>query len=130
MLIHLLVQSLALAKAVDSLIAALPLNGGKYHLIQEMAWEIFERVGLLINIGRETIAEVTAVAACKQADRIYAARLDNFAFEPEVDDRVLGSDRAVLNVSLVSANSGQRMVTLIPMCINSLSAAWHVVTVI
>jgi lactate dehydrogenase-like 2-hydroxyacid dehydrogenase len=86
----------SLAKWCDFLIIAAP--GGKetYHIVSTEVLNALGPEGVVVNIARGTLVDTDAVADALRDQRIWAAALDVYEFEPTPPARLLEFDNAIL----------------------------------
>lgn len=98
---------LALAKACDTLIVAVPGGNDTENVIDSTVLEALGKNGVLINIGRGTSVDEPALIEALDKGVIAAAGLDVFSKEPHVSEGLL----ALPNVSLLPHVASASMAT-------------------
>ncbi|MEW5425153.1 2-hydroxyacid dehydrogenase [Amorphus sp. 3PC139-8] len=94
----------ALAEASDILMIATPGGAETRHLVDADVLKALGSRGYLVNIGRGSTVDETALAAALEAGTIAGAGLDVFAEEPQVPEALLGRDDVVLLPHVASAS--------------------------
>jgi lactate dehydrogenase-like 2-hydroxyacid dehydrogenase len=97
-----------LARAVDTLIVVVPGNAATRNLIDAAVLAALGPRGVLINIGRGTTVDETALIAALKNRTILAAGLDVFADEPNVPEALMALDNVVLLPHVGSASLSTR----------------------
>jgi len=87
---------LALAKAVDTLIAILPGRPATHHIVNAEVLAALGRDGVFVNVARGSVVDEAALIAALRDGTILAAGLDVYAAEPQVPDELLALPNAVL----------------------------------
>ncbi len=87
---------LAMAADVDVLLCILPGGPETRHLIGYEVLDALGPQGILINIGRGSVVDESALIGALRHGRILAAGLDVFANEPHVPQELLEMDNVVL----------------------------------
>jgi lactate dehydrogenase-like 2-hydroxyacid dehydrogenase len=85
-----------MAAAVDALILVLPGTAETRNAVDERVLSALGPKGILINIGRGSVVDETALIAALRDKRILAAGLDVFANEPHVPAELMALDNVVL----------------------------------
>lgn len=98
----------ALAGAVDVLVAACPGGAATRGLISRSVLEALGPRGFFVNIARGSVVDEAALVELLQAGRLAGAGLDVFADEPNVPAPLLGLDRVVLQPHVASATHETR----------------------
>ncbi len=93
---------LALAHLVDVMVVAAPGGTETHHLVDAPVLDALGPKGILVNIGRGTIVDETAMIDALAQGRLGGAGLDVFESEPDVPERL----RALPNVVLQPHNGG------------------------
>jgi lactate dehydrogenase-like 2-hydroxyacid dehydrogenase len=93
-----------MAAAVDTLIAVLPGTPETRNVIDARILTALGPTGVLINMGRGSVVDETALAAALRDKRILAAGLDVFTNEPNVPAELLALDNVVLLPHVGSAS--------------------------
>jgi glyoxylate reductase len=78
------------------------------HLFDATAFDRMKTTAVLVNSSRGPVVDESALADALERGEIFAAGLDVFEHEPEVDPRLLASDRAVVIPHLGSATVDTR----------------------
>lgn len=86
----------SLAKWCDFLMVAAP--GGKetHHIVNTQVLDALGPEGVVVNIARGTLVDTDAVADALRDQRIWAAALDVYEFEPTPPARLLEFENAIL----------------------------------
>ncbi|MDR3511541.1 MAG: 2-hydroxyacid dehydrogenase [Caulobacteraceae bacterium] len=87
---------LALAGAVDTLIAILPGGAQTHHLIDRAVLRALGPDGVFVNVGRGSSVDEAALIEALAAREIAAAGLDVFEREPQVPQPLLAFDNVVV----------------------------------
>jgi lactate dehydrogenase-like 2-hydroxyacid dehydrogenase len=85
-----------LAKASDFLVATVAGGAGTMKLIGAEVFEALGPRGFFINVARGSVVDETALIAALQNNKIAGAGLDVFLNEPNIDERFLRMENAVL----------------------------------
>ncbi|MBC7364114.1 MAG: D-glycerate dehydrogenase [Candidatus Aminicenantes bacterium] len=80
-----------------------PLNHQTYHLISAEKFRLMKNTAVLINVARGPIVEEKALVEALENGRIWAAGLDVYEHEPEIDLRLLKLKNVVLLPHIGSA---------------------------
>ena len=99
---------IAMARDVDTLICILPGGAATKHLIDASVLAALGPQGVLINIGRGSTVDESALINALQQRAIHAAGLDVFEKEPDVPARLIDLDNAVLLPHVGSATQVTR----------------------
>jgi len=97
-------DALSLASAVDTLIIAAPGGAGTMHLVDANVLKALGPTGVVINVGRGSVIDETALANALARGTIAGAGLDVFELEPHVPEALIQSDKAVLLPHVGSAS--------------------------
>jgi len=106
---------------VDALLAAsdivsLHVPGGPatHHLIDARRLALMKPSAVLVNTARGTVVDEAALATALHAGRIFAAGIDVYEREPEIQPRLLSAPRTVLmpHIGSASQDTRQRMAVL------------------
>lgn len=87
---------LEMAAAADVLLVIIPGGAATRHLINAEVLNALGPQGILINVGRGSVVDETALVAALRARRILAAGLDVYANEPRVPQELIEMDNVVL----------------------------------
>ncbi|WP_407922257.1 2-hydroxyacid dehydrogenase [Aureimonas psammosilenae] len=98
----------SLASAVDTLIVAAPGGESTIGAVNAEVLKALGPDGVLINIGRGTVVDETALIAALKDGTIAAAGLDVFEREPHVPQELIDLPNAVLLPHVASASRGTR----------------------
>jgi hypothetical protein len=98
----------ALAGAVDVLVAACPGGAATRGLISRAVLEALGPRGIFVNIARGSVVDESALVELLQAGRLAGAGLDVFVDEPNVPAPLLALDRVVLQPHVASATHETR----------------------
>ncbi len=88
---------LALARAVDLLVVALPGGAGTHHLVGRPIMDALGPEGVLVNVGRGSIVDAKALIQALAEGRLGAAGLDVFENEPHVPPSLAALPNIVLS---------------------------------
>ena len=101
--------------ALDELLASsdivslhVPGGDATRHLIDERRLALMKPTAVLVNTARGTVVDEAALAEALHAGRLFAAGIDVFEREPEVDARLLSAPRTVLLPHIGSASTDTR----------------------
>lgn len=86
----------ALARWCDFLVVAVPGGAATLHLIDTSILQALGRDGYLVNVGRGSVVDTTALAAALRDGVIAGAALDVYESEPARPEALLGFDNLVL----------------------------------
>jgi glyoxylate reductase len=92
-----------LIRESDFISLHLPLTSATHHLIGEREFGMMKRTAVLVNAARGPIVDEKALADALRSGRIFAAGLDVYEREPEVERALLELDNVVLSPHLGSA---------------------------
>jgi lactate dehydrogenase-like 2-hydroxyacid dehydrogenase len=95
---------IAMARAVDTLIAIVPGGPATRHMIDAQVLEALGPDGILINVARGSVVDEPALIAALKERKILAAGLDVFADEPNVPEEFLAMENLVLLPHVGSAS--------------------------
>jgi lactate dehydrogenase-like 2-hydroxyacid dehydrogenase len=95
---------LAMARAVDTLIAAMPGGPGTQHLIDAAVLEALGPQGIFINMARGSVVDEAALIAALKARKILRAGLDVYLNEPNINPTYLTLDNVTLFPHVGSAS--------------------------
>jgi glyoxylate reductase len=73
------------------------------HLISREKLKLMKKEAVLINVARGPVVDETALAEALEKEQIWGAGLDVYEREPEIEERLLSSDRVVLLPHIGSA---------------------------
>ena len=93
-----------MAKDVDILMSVAPGGASTKHIINADVLQALGPQGVLINIGRGSVVDESALAKALQNKTIFAAGLDVFENEPHVPADLIACDNAVLLPHVGSAS--------------------------
>ncbi|WP_106751545.1 2-hydroxyacid dehydrogenase [Pannonibacter carbonis] len=99
---------ISLAEAVDTLMLVAPGGEETRHMVGERVLEALGPQGVVINIGRGSVVNETALAEALRKGTILAAGLDVFENEPHVPQALLDLPNAVLLPHVGSASEATR----------------------
>lgn len=97
-----------LAAAVDTLILVAPGGAKTANAVNAQVLKALGPDGVLINVGRGTLVDETALAEALENGTIAAAGLDVFADEPHVSQALLDAPNTVLLPHIASASHKTR----------------------
>lgn len=97
-----------LAKTVDILMVVTPGGAATRHLIDADVLAALGPNGILINVGRGSVVDETALISALDAGKILSAGLDVFADEPRVPAALIAHDRVTLLPHVASASQFTR----------------------
>ena len=94
----------------ESDIVSLHTPGGAetHHLIDARRLALMKTTAVLVNTARGTVVDEGALADALHGGRLFAAGLDVFEHEPDVDPRLLDAPRTVLLPHIGSASQATR----------------------
>ncbi|MCL6283266.1 2-hydroxyacid dehydrogenase [Ruegeria sp. 2012CJ41-6] len=92
-----------LAKSVDALICVVPGGTATRHMVNAEVIAALGPEGVLINVGRGSVVDETALAAALQEDRLGWAGLDVFEDEPRIPRALRTHPRTILTPHIGSA---------------------------
>jgi lactate dehydrogenase-like 2-hydroxyacid dehydrogenase len=113
---------LELARAVDTLICVAPGGPSTEKAVDQAVLEALGPQGVVINVGRGSVIDETALARSLADGVILAAGLDVFADEPHVPQALLNAPNATLLPHIASATAHTRR-AVADLCVNNL-VAW------
>jgi lactate dehydrogenase-like 2-hydroxyacid dehydrogenase len=99
---------LEMARDVDTLLVVVPGNAATRHLVNSEVLEALGPEGVLVNIGRGTVVDETALIGALKTRTIRAAGLDVYEDEPNVPQELIDLDNAVLLPHVGSASKPTR----------------------
>ena len=94
----------SLLRESDLVSLHVPLTPQTRHLIGARQLEMMKPTAVLVNTSRGAVVDEAALAAALKERRIFAAGLDVYEHEPEVDSDLLGLDNVVLAPHIASAS--------------------------
>ncbi len=97
-----------LAAACDTLMVVAPGGAATRHAVNAQVLEALGPDGIVINIGRGTVIDETALIAALERGTIYGAGLDVFENEPHVPEALLKLPRVTLLPHIGSASQATR----------------------
>jgi glyoxylate reductase len=91
-------------------IVSLHVPGGEptHHLIDARRLALMKPTAVLVNTARGTVVDERALAEALHRGRLFAAGIDVYEREPEVDPRLLSAPRTVLLPHIGSASQATR----------------------
>lgn len=91
-------------------VVSLHVPGGEptHHLIDARRLALMKPTAVLVNTARGPVVDEAALADALHAGRLFAAGLDVFEHEPEIDPRLLAAPRTVLLPHIGSASQATR----------------------
>src|SRR5205085_8318784 len=98
----------ALLAEADVVSLHVPLTDGTRHLIGARELALMKPTAVLVNTSRGPIVDEEALAVALEEGRIFAAGLDVFEHEPEINPRLLAAPRALLTPHIGSASTATR----------------------
>jgi len=97
-----------LAEACDTLMVVVPGSAETKHAVNAEILEALGPEGVLINIGRGSVVDETALIAALESGTIYGAGLDVFEHEPKVPEKLMQLPRVTLLPHVGSASQATR----------------------
>ncbi|MBN9669653.1 2-hydroxyacid dehydrogenase [Roseibium aggregatum] len=97
-----------LAAACDTLMVVAPGGAETKHAVNREVLDALGPQGFLINIGRGSVVDETALIAALEAGAIMGAGLDVFEYEPEVPEKLLQLPRVTVLPHVGSASQATR----------------------
>lgn len=98
----------AMAQACDTLICIAPGDASTHHLINRDVMDAIGPDGYLINVGRGSTVDETALIAALMAGSLGGAGLDVFESEPHIPDALRAMPNVVLTPHIGSATQETR----------------------
>ncbi len=98
----------ALFEQADVVSLHCPLTPATHHLVNAARLARMKPTAILVNTARGPIVDAGALADALEAGRLFAAALDVFEGEPEIDARLLRAPRLVLAPHIGSATTEAR----------------------
>jgi glyoxylate reductase len=98
----------ALLRRSDVVSLHLPLDDQTRRLVDSRRLALMKPTAVLVNTSRGPIVDEEALAVALEEGRIFAAGLDVFEHEPEVNPRLLAAPRTVLTPHIGSASTATR----------------------
>ncbi len=91
-----------------------PGGAGTHHLIDARRLALMKPTAVLVNTARGTVVDEAALAAALSAGTLFAAGLDVYEREPEINPDLLAAPRAVLlpHIGSASVATRNRMATM------------------
>jgi glyoxylate reductase len=80
-----------------------------HHLIDARRLRLMKRDAVLVNTARGTVVDESALAEALENGRLFAAGLDVYEREPDIDARLLRAPRTVLLPHIGSASRATRL---------------------
>jgi glyoxylate reductase len=102
------VDKAELLRDSDFVSVHLPLSADTQHYLDRAALFAMKRGAVVVNTGRGSVIDEGALAEAVASGHLFAAGLDVFEREPEVEPRVLELDRFVLTPHIGSATDETR----------------------
>lgn len=87
---------ISLASWSDFLVICAPGGRETYHVVSTEVLDALGPDGVVVNIARGTLVDTKAVARALEEERIWAAALDVYEYEPTPPAELLGFDNAIL----------------------------------
>jgi lactate dehydrogenase-like 2-hydroxyacid dehydrogenase len=117
---------LAMARDVDTLIAAIPGGPATHRLIDGAVLDALGPRGIFINMARGSVVDEPALIAALREKRILRAGLDVFLGEPTIDPAFLTLDNVTLFPHLGSASvaTREKMGALVVDNLAAFAAGW------
>ncbi|GAB4543167.1 MAG: 2-hydroxyacid dehydrogenase [Roseibium sp.] len=97
-----------MAEACDTLMVVAPGGASTQHAVNAEVLQALGPEGILINIGRGSVVDETALIEALESGAIYGAGLDVFEHEPKVPERLLALPRVTLLPHVGSASQATR----------------------
>ena len=97
-----------LLRQSDIVILILPYTAQTHHYIGPAELGMMQPTAVLVNIARGSIVDDTALAQALKARRIWAAGLDVYENEPNVNPALFEADNVVLSPHIASATEPTR----------------------
>ncbi|MGD9346754.1 MAG: D-glycerate dehydrogenase [Candidatus Aminicenantes bacterium] len=85
------------------------LNPQTHHLISREKFRLMKKDGILVNVSRGPVVDEEALAEALKERRIWAAGLDVYEREPEIEEKLLSLDNVVLLPHIGSATYETRL---------------------
>jgi glyoxylate reductase len=85
------------------------LNAQTHHLISREKLRLMKEDAILVNVSRGPVVDEIALAEALEQGQIWAAGLDVYEREPEIEERLLSLDNAVLLPHIGSATYDTRL---------------------
>jgi glyoxylate reductase len=85
------------------------LNPQTYHLISREKLQLMKKDAILVNVSRGPVVDELALAEALEERQIWAAGLDVYEREPEIEERLLSLDNIVLLPHIGSATYETRL---------------------
>ncbi|OLP61007.1 dehydrogenase [Xaviernesmea oryzae] len=98
----------AMAEAVDTLISIVPGSDETRHTLNAEIFQALGSRGVVINVGRGSTLDETALVAALKEGTIAAAGLDVFENEPHVPEDLIALENATLLPHVASASEDTR----------------------
>ena len=121
---------LALAEAVDTLVAIVPGGPATRHLINAEVLAALGPDGVVVNVARGSVMDEDALIAALQSGALHAAGLDVFADEPRIRPELLALPNVVVipHVGSATHHTRGRMAALVAENVRSWFAGHGLVT--
>jgi gluconate 2-dehydrogenase len=91
-----LADALAVAKAADIVVVAVPGGAATHHLIGAEFFKAMGKHAVFVNISRGDVVDEQALIAALKAREIWAAGLDVYEFEPKVPSELVAMENTTL----------------------------------
>ena len=85
------------------------LNAETHHLISKKKLRLMKKDAILVNVSRGPVVDELALAEALEGGDIWAAGLDVYEREPEIEERLLSLDNVVLLPHIGSATYETRL---------------------
>ena len=86
----------ALLRTADVVSLHTPLTDETYHLIDKQKLDLMKSTAILVNTARGPVVDEQALVEALQQNKIYAAALDVYEFEPRINTQLLSLENVVL----------------------------------
>jgi glyoxylate reductase len=98
-----------LLRTADIVTVHTTLNPQTYHLISRGQLRLMKKDAILVNVSRGPVVDELALAEALEEGQIWAAGLDVYEREPEIEERLLSLDNVVLLPHIGSATYETRL---------------------
>lgn len=98
-----------LLRTADIVTIHTTLNPETHHLISREKLRLMKKDAILVNVSRGPVVDELALAEALEEGEIWAAGLDVYEREPEIEERLLSLDNAVLLPHIGSATYETRL---------------------
>lgn len=98
-----------LLRGADIITIHTTLNAQTHHLISREKFRLMKKDAILVNVSRGPVVDERALAEALEEGKIWAAGLDVYEREPEIEERLLSLDNVVLLPHIGSATYETRL---------------------